>query len=200
MNKPESEVLAAQGSPGKGKWRRKRLLVNRRYQLKIALLAVSLVLALVVLLNFSLFSSAMRETEVALSIAPQFENYLKAQDRAQFMLILLASLIFVIGVFLVSLLETHKTAGAAVNIGNRMQEIRTGNYRARVQLRKDDHLAELERAFNGMAESLGDQAWQEIVILEQLAARLEEAGSQHVPEDIPATVRKLAATRRRSVG
>ena len=200
MNKTEPEVLAAQGSPGRVKRRRKRFLVHRRYQLKMALLAVSLVLALVVLLNFSLFSSAIRETEAAMSIAPQFEDYLKAQDRAQFLLILLASLIFVVGVFLVSLLETHKTAGAAVNIGNRMEEIRTGNYRARVQLRKDDHLMDLERAFNGMAESLGDQAWQEIVILEQLAARLEEAGSQHVPEDIPATVRQLAATRRRSVG
>lgn len=200
MNKPNSEAVPVQGRPGKPKWRRKRFLVDRRYQFKMALLAVSLVLALVVLLNFSLFSSAMRETEAAMSIAPQFEDYLKAQDRAQFLLILLASLIFVVGVFLVSLLETHKTAGAAVNIGNRMDEIRAGNLKARVKLRKDDHLVELERGFNDMAEALGDQAWEEIAVLEKLAAELEDAQGKTVPQELPAAVRKLAKMKRRSVG
>ena len=200
MSKSNSQVLAAEAQSGRAKWRRKRFLVNRRYQLKIALLAVALVLAVLVLLNFSLFSTAMRETEAAMSIAPQFEEYLKAQDKAQFLLILLASLIFVVGVFLVSLLETHKTAGAAVNIRNRMDEVRSGNYRVRVHLRKGDHLEELEDAFNRMAAALGDQAWQEIVVLEQLASRLEEAGDRPVPDEIPATVRRLAETRRRAVG
>ena len=200
MNKPISEALPAQSRAGKAKWRRKRFLVNRRYQIKMAFLAVSLVLALVVLLNFSLFSSAVRETEAAMSVAPQFEDYLKAQDRAQFLLILLASLIFVVGVFLVSLLETHKTAGAAVNIGNRMAEIRCGNYKARVKLRRGDHLEELERAFNDMAEALCDQTWEEIAILEQLAGSLEDASGKPVPENVSETVRRLAEARRRSVG
>ncbi len=200
MKKTDSAVLSAPASSKRPKWRRKRFLVNRRYQLKMALLAVALVVAVVVLLNFSLFSSAMRETETTLSIAPQFEEYLRAQDRAQFLLILLASLIFVIGVFLVSLLETHKTAGAAVNIRNRMDEIRTGNYRARVNLRKGDHLEDLEHSFNGMAEALGDQAWQEIEILERLASRLEEAQERPVPTEITLEIRRLAEARRRAVG
>ena len=199
MNKPHSQALPAQTAKKGPRWRRKRFLVQRRYQLKMALLAVALVLALVVLLNFSLFSSAMRETETALSIAPQFEEYLKAQDRAQFLLILLASLIFIVGVFLVSLLETHKTAGAAVNIRNRMDELRAGNYGARVRLRKDDHLKDLEQSFNDMAESLSDQAWRDIMVLERLADGLEQAGDRPVAPELAEEARRLAQARRKSV-
>jgi len=200
MDKRNAEALTARTQPHRGKWRRKRFLVNRRYQLTMAFLAVALVLAVVILLNFSLFSSTMRETEAALSIAPQFEEYLKAQDRAQFLLILLASIVFIIGVFLVSLLETHKTAGAALNIRNRLDEIRTGNYRARVRLRKGDHLLELEDSFNRMAEALGDQTLQEIAILEQLAARMEQARDRPVPQEIAMEIRRLAETKRQEVG
>ena len=82
MNKQTSESLPVRTIPQGKKWRRRRFLVDRRYQLTMAFLAVALVLALVILLNFSLFTSAIRETEEALSIAPEFEEYLRAQDRA----------------------------------------------------------------------------------------------------------------------
>ena len=199
MNKRNSEVLPVRARPSWRKWRRRRFLVKRSYQLKISLLVVAVVLTLVVLLNFSLITSAVQDTEATLSIAPEFEEYLKAQDRAQFLLILLASLIFVIGVFLVSLLETHKTAGAAVNIRNRLDEVRAGNLEARAKLRKGDNLMELEQAFNRMAEALGDRNWQEIEILERLAASLEQRQDRPAPPEIAAEIRRLAEVRRQAV-
>ncbi len=199
MNKRNAKVLPSSARPSRGKWRRRRFLVQRSYQLKVALLAVAMVLTLVVLLNFSLISTAVRDTEATLSVAPEFEEYLKAQDRAQFLLILLASLIFVIGVFLVSILETHKTAGAAVNIRNRLDDIRAGNLEARAKLRKGDNLTELEQAFNRMAETLGDRNWREIEILERLAANLDQGEDRPAPPETTAEIRRLAAAKRQEV-
>jgi nitrogen fixation/metabolism regulation signal transduction histidine kinase len=179
--------------------RRRRFLVNRRYQFKVAILTVSMMLVLLVLLNFSILSNSMKETEDAMAIAPEFEEYLHGQDRVQFMLILLASLVFMVGVFLVSLLETHKTAGAAVNISNRLEEVRKGSLAARVKLRKDDNLQDLEPAFNQMAEALATRAWEEIEILEKLAARLDEAKSLESDKHIAGELKKLAREKRQSV-
>ena len=199
MNKRNAKILPSSAHPSQGKWRRRRFLVQRGYQLKVALLAVAMVLTLVVLLNFSLISTAVRNTEATLSVAPEFEEYLKAQDRAQFLLILLASLIFVIGVFLVSILETHKTAGAAVNIRNRLDDIGAGNLEARAKLRKGDNLKELEQAFNRMAETLVDRNWREIEILERLAAGLDQGEDRPAPPETTAEIRRLAAAKRQEV-
>jgi nitrogen fixation/metabolism regulation signal transduction histidine kinase len=198
MNKSKSASVAAEAPKKRPAGRRRRFLVNKRYQFKVAILTVSMMLVLLVLLNFSLLSNSMQETESAMAIAPEFEEYLHSQDRVQFLLVLLASLVFMVGVFLVSLLETHKTAGAAVNVSNRLEEVRKGSLAARVKLRKDDNLQELEPAFNQMTEALANRAWKEIEILENLAIRLDEVKGVESPGDVAEELKELAREKRQA--
>ena len=200
MSEQKTESVAGIEPRKRSKGRRRRFLVNRRYQFKVALLTVSMMLVLLVLLNFSLLTSSMKDTEAALSVAPEFKEYMQGQDQVQFTLVLLASLVFMVGVFLVSLLESHKTAGAAVNICNRMEEIRRGTFSARVRLRKDDNLKEIEPVFNRMAETLAERAWNDVELLERMAERLQQAKDLETVAAISTDFQEEAARRRQALG
>jgi HAMP domain-containing protein len=51
-------------------------------------------------------------------------------------------------------MESHRTAGAAFAIRRTVDQLRLGDRGARVRLRRGDHLQELARAVNELAESL----------------------------------------------
>ena len=158
--------------------RRRRFLINERYQLRVALLGLGLVTLILVPLNLSFYFN-IATTPETLAAAPELREYLKAQDQAQFQLVLVASLVFLLGYFVVSILETHRTAGAAFNIARHMEAIENGHYGATLKLRKGDNLHELEAAFNRMAQALTDRTVQEIKELEALANHADnEAASQ----------------------
>ena len=171
MNRQTSDSAAStsQGLLGQ----RRSFLVNRRYQLRASLLTAAVVLVLLVLLNLAIYASTMRSAEQILTDAPELAALIKAQDRAQLYLILLASFVYLIGVFLVTVLETHRTAGAAYNLEARLGEVRRGRYDSRLTLRRGDNLAELEDAFNEMVEALRQRTWDDIENLVQIA---NEAG------------------------
>jgi methyl-accepting chemotaxis protein len=183
---------ASQGILG----RRRRFLVARRTQLRASLLTAVVVLALLLLLNVSLHASRSAKTAAIVAEAPELAAVLQSQDRLELTLIALASALFLAGAFLVTILETHKTAGAAVNLARRMDEVRSGRYGVTVRLRKDDNLRELERAFNDMARALQQRSWESADDLELLAA---EAGRLDSPgaDDLAARLRELADEERR---
>ena len=137
---------------------RRSFLVDRRYQVRAGLLAVGVVLILLLVVNLTLHSARVKSSEAALASAPALTEWIQAQDRWERNLALVASLVFLVGVFTVSILETHKTAGAAHNLRLRLGEIAVGRYDARLRLRKGDNLIELEGAFNEMATALTDRA------------------------------------------
>ncbi len=153
---------------------RRIFLINKRYQIKASVLTATVVLILLVFINLLLYSASVRSSAEIVAQAPEFADVIRAQDQAQFYLILLASGVFLVGVFIVSILETHKTAGAAYNLGRRMAELRDGNYRTSLNLRKGDHLIELETSFNDLANALRQRTEMDAIELEAIAAGCQD--------------------------
>lgn len=178
---PSAPARAASGEPIPTQvlFRRRRFLVHRRYQLRVTLLVVGTTLLLLLLLNLSLLASNHRSTSAALEVAPELRSYFEAQDRFQLALILLGSAAFLAGVFLLSILETHRTAGAAFSICRGIEELAGGDCRARVRLRRGDNLKEIGEAVNRLAGSLAQRTRDEAERLEEISAR---AGSLTSPE------------------
>jgi len=166
--------------------RRRRILVNPRYQFRSGILAAVVVFTLLLLLNVSLFYSSVESGRTLLDLAPELERYIRAQERVQLDLILLGSVVFLVGVFLISFIESHRTAGAALNLGRRLRDIQTGHYYSRLSLRRRDGLREVQDAFNNMARALTDRTWEEIETLKDIGDRVGE-----LPDD---NARALAST------
>jgi len=176
--------------------RRRSFLVNRRYQLRTAALVGTVVLVLLVFLNLSIYSSGLSESERIARESPELAAFVKAQDRTLVFLVVLGSMVFLVGVFLVSVLETHKTAGACVNLARRLDDIRDGRYDTTLRLRRDDHLVELEPVFNRMARAMQQRTWEEIEALEDLASRIERADPALDPAGIAVEIRGIAGRKR----
>ena len=172
---------------------RRSFLINRRYQLKASILTASVVLILLVFINLLLYSASTRSSARILADSPELEAIILAQDRMELVLIVLASLVFLAGFFMVSVLETHKTAGAAYNLIRRLGEIEGGRYTTALRLRKGDNLAELEPAFNRMARALRDRAWEDVETLRQLADESERGGAPAA--ELATRLRELADRR-----
>ena len=64
-------------------------------------------------------------------------------DRAEFVLILAASVVFLAGVFVMTIVETYQTSGAAIAIARHFRNVRDGRYDTRLRLRDSDNLQEL---------------------------------------------------------
>lgn len=186
-------------SPGTLLGHRRSFLVNTRYQLRASLLTATVVLVLLVFLNLILYATTMSSAERILVDAPELASVIKAQDRVQLSLIILASFVYLAGVVLVTVLETHRTAGAAYNLGKRLIQIQNGHYAARLTLRKGDNLRELEDAFNAMGRALADRTWDEIETLSQLALDAEKSSDPAGGRALAARLREIAEEKRRLV-
>ncbi len=176
--------------------RRRRFVVDPRYQFRASLMMGALVLVLLALLNVSLFVADVQGRRAALAAAPELGDLLRSQDRLELALVAAISVVFLIGVVVVGLLETHRTAGAAFVLRRGLGDVAEGRFAIRLKLRKGDNLQALAEAFNHAASSLHERTLAEIEELERLA---ERAGSLGRPEalEIAAGLRTLAAAKRR---
>jgi methyl-accepting chemotaxis protein len=159
--------------------RRRSFVIDKRHQLRAGLLTATVALVLLVFVNLVLYSTSLSRSADLPRAAPELAEVLRAQGRVELFLVILASVVFLIGVFVISILETHRTAGAAFNAGQRLRDIASGRYNARLKLRRGDNLRELEEAFNRMGHALRNRTRDDIETLDRLAARagaLERSG------------------------
>jgi methyl-accepting chemotaxis protein len=84
----------------------------------------------------------------------------------------IGSLVLLVGVFAVTIFETHRTAGAAIGITRRLRQVAEGNLDARLALRRGDSLRDLEEPFNDMVSALRDRAVSQADELDRLAAQI----------------------------
>ena len=135
-------------------WRRRQFVVDARYQLRSGMLVGAVAIVLLVLLNASLIlPQRAASATVATAVAPGRAPF-GAPDRSSFALLLMGSAVFLGGVVVVGLLESHRTAGAAFAIRRVVDGIRDGESQVRVQLRRGDHLQDLARSINQLAETI----------------------------------------------
>jgi hypothetical protein len=172
---------------------RRHFLVDKRSQLRACFMATSVTLVLLVLLNLSLHSARSQGTAAVLAKSPELEALLAEHNRWEFQLGLAASFVFLAAVFGVTMLETHRTAGAALNLTRQLHRIGAGRLAVRRVLRKGANLRDVEQAFNGMAQALRDRTAEDTEALENLASTAAEIGTPLEARELADKLRGLAA-------
>lgn len=154
MPEPRPDNATSAGTaPGGGfiGWRRRRYVVDARYQMRAGVLVGAVALVLLVLLNASLIlQDRAADATAALVVRP----LLAQQDGLSWALLFVGSAVFLGGVFLVGVLESHRTAGAAYAIRRAVDAIRDRRPETRVRLRRGDHLQDLAASVNQLAETI----------------------------------------------
>jgi hypothetical protein len=152
--KPTSgDVIPATAAPHGGPfdWRRRQFVVDARYQLRAGVLVGMITLVLLVLLSAALIVPNRRTAGPAETASRPLSA---GQDPTSWALVLLGSTVLLGGVIVLSVLESHRTAGAAYAIRRAVDAIRDGRSEIRIRLRQGDHLQELARAINQLAETI----------------------------------------------
>jgi len=184
--------------------RRRRVLVDARYQLKTAHYGVTGMAFLVGLMGLILHQAGARSSREILPAAPFLEGSLRSMNLTLFSLLLFWGMLFIAVVFVFWVLESRRSAGPILNVRRRMEEIRSGSLSARVILRRHDHFPHLAESFNAMAGALRARTEGDLATLGRLSSQVsdllrEEAlGNREGVRRIAASLREsLEDTRRR---
>jgi len=154
--------------------RRRRLLVHRGYQLKSASKSVLGSGALVALLAFVLYKVNLEASADLQQMAPFMQAGLRRWDNITMLSLCIGGVVFLAGVFLLELMETHRTAGVILNLRRRLDELRRGRLSAFLKLRRHDSFRELEGAFNDTAAALRTRAEGDMAALGRLSSLTRE--------------------------
>jgi len=177
---------------------RRQYLVNPRRQLRAALLVVVVTSVPIVILNFTLGYVRVLEREAIFQKVPaEVERKVWLSDRDEALLFAAASLIYLLGVFAITVVDTHQTSGAALGVARHLRSIRDGRYATRLGLRNSDNLQELTEPFNQMAIALQARA---IRLSEALADVAGRASALEGGASIAEELRGLADAESRHAG
>jgi len=183
-----------------GLGKRRTFLVDRRSQLRSATVAAVVVTVVLVVLLVSLHASRERATDALVAQVPTLAETLAAQNRVELMLQIAGAVVFLVMVVSVTVLETHKTAGAAFNLSRQMGRIRDGEYITRVTLRKGDNLQLLAHAFNEMSIELDERLWQDVELFDSLARQVQTISGPDEAHRLAEALNAEAERRRRMAG
>jgi len=178
---------------------RRQFLVNKPRQLRTAMLIAMLVLILLVFVNVIFHALRTTETNTIVASAPSLREVMDDYDRNEMLLVILASVVVLAGVFVVTIIETHRTAGAAFNISRQLGRIADGNLDVELRLRKGDNLQEIQTPFNAMVATLRDQAADEVSVLTRLADRVDGFGNVEGAAEVSSELRMLVDTHRQRI-
>jgi methyl-accepting chemotaxis protein len=181
----EGSVRGPQENGSRPRFRRRRFLVDPGHQVRVGIAAVGITLVLLLLLDASLLVGGRAGSDTGTGDLGGMETVLVAAG----------SLVFVAGVFIVSILETHRTAGAARSLRATMDRFREGDLEVRARLRRGDHLQEVAAAFNALAGTLHEKSRAETARLEAIASRLATD-----PGEAERLLREFLEERRRATG
>ncbi len=148
--------------------RRRNYIVDPAYQIRTAAIAV-VGMAFVVGVAAGLLHLLQREHRIAVLGEPATRS--SSPGWALFLVVAGAAL--VAAVFVIEILETHKTAGVVLRLIRGLHRIEGGAWGSRITLRKQDNFRELEVAFNDAARALCARTEEEIRMLDRLMARLD---------------------------
>lgn len=176
--------------------RRRTLVVDARYQLRVACTAAGLMLGAALLFAGAIHLEIARLHEVVSVHDPNIARAL--QDRVSIDLVVMA----VLGVglaaaaLLVALVETHRVAGPAYSLRRALARLRSGDYATPVRLRRGDRLGTLAESVEELREVLAAATAAEADLLEALAERIEAAKGEEEAASLGAELRDHAARKR----
>ena len=163
--------------------RRRRFVIDSAYQIRTAVVAI---LGMVFLLAFAavLFYVVGVENAVLLAQKKGPAGRFASGDARSVLYLVATGIIFVAAVFLIEILETHKTAGVVHKVIRGLRDVETGRWGTRVALRRSDNFKELQEAFNAAGRTLRDRVEEDLHGLQgiesrvRLAAREFESGNR----------------------
>ena len=178
--------------------RRRRVLVDARYQLKTALYGVTGMAFLVGLMSLILHQAGARSSREILPAAPFLEGSLRSMNLTLLFLLLFWGTLFIAAVFVFWVLEARRTAGPILNVRRRLEELRSGRLSARVTLRRHDHFPRLAESFNEMAGALRARTEGDLATLGRLTGQVSELLREEALGNREG-VRRIAASLRESL-
>jgi methyl-accepting chemotaxis protein len=179
-------------------FRRRHFLIDRRYQLKAGLLNALAVMLLLVFINLVWYAISVKTISGLTVQAPELAQQLASQHRTLYYTILLVACAALVGVILVSILETHRTAGAAYNLEQRLREVEQGRLDIRVTLRKNDNLKPLGAALERTCNALQQRARSEAETLDRLADEIRRINDPGGARQIATRLAQLADEKRQA--
>jgi hypothetical protein len=152
--------------------RRRNYLIDPAYQLRTAIVAV---LGMTFVVGVAAGLLHLLRTE---RVAPLLEEVPLvarglASDTRWAVFLVVAGVVLVGAVFVIEILETHKTAGVVLRVSRGLHGLRTGSWGTLIALRKYDNFRELEEAFNCTARALCSRAEDDLRNFATLEERLD---------------------------
>ena len=188
--------------PGASNWRpghpnrRRRFIVDKRAQLHSVALVGLLTVGLLVPVNLSLHVIRSWTTAEIATDAPQAAFKLDEQNRVERQRVLLGSVILLLAVLALTILRTHKTAGAAFKIRKSIAQLHAGKYGFKSVLRLDDRLPKLEQALNELSCVLLERSNRIVTELEHVASAADRISSPVESHEVGEMLRQMAAKER----
>ncbi len=158
--------------------RRRTYLVDAGFQMRSAIVAV---LGMIFLVVFSIVLFRLLGAETARELArkaPLLANGAPAGDDRTVLTLIAVGILFVAAVFVIEILETHKTAGVVLKVTRGLRDIQAGLWGSRVSLRKHDNFKEMEEAFNAATRALRERVEDDLHGLQALEAQIRLAGRE----------------------
>jgi methyl-accepting chemotaxis protein len=185
---------AATTPPVRPRVYRRQYLVDRKRQLRTVVLTAGVTIFLLAIVNIAFGVMRASQSMVLSTAAPQLRPVLEQQDASFATTLLVISAIFVAGVSIITIAETHRTAGAIYAVKQRLDRVRDGGLKVNLNLRKRDTLRDLMAPFNEMVASLRDRVLADADELDRLADEASSATAD--PAALAARLRELADGKR----
>ncbi|MDH3215801.1 MAG: HAMP domain-containing protein [Candidatus Krumholzibacteria bacterium] len=137
--------------------RRRKIVVDRQFQVRATLIGMIYIVAVAVCLSLPLVNT-MRSIGVLLEGRSQDLVTFYRTQQTYTILSLALFFVGILGAWTVFMLwRTHKIAGPLVKITRHVHQFATGNFTERIRLREKDQLQALANTLNDMASSLEER-------------------------------------------
>jgi len=183
----ESAAHEPSGKPNHDSWpwyRRKQYLIDPRGQLLATAKVAGVVFILLALVNLVYYLWSDIETRAIVASNPQLAAEMAEIDLRTTLVFATISMVVLVFVVIRAIMLTHRTAGAAFNIGRCLGRVASGDYGTELRVRRKDNLRQLQEPFDRMMESLRERAADDQAALLSLAEKIEELGHAELAREV----------------
>jgi hypothetical protein len=190
LNKEESPMSPDTPAPAGAKpYKRHILIINKAFQYKFVSVVMGCVAFAVAIIAVDMFTS-LGNYVVGVDVAPDPA----AVYRDSWIALAVKVIVYMTGVFVVSLSVSHKIAGPVYRFEKSCEAVALGNLAYRAFIRKGDEWEGFRESFNGMVEALQKKAADDVARAQAAKKLLEEmAADGALPEGARAKARQALA-------
>jgi methyl-accepting chemotaxis protein len=144
-------------------YKRARILINRKFQLKFAFFVCSWIFALSMvypIIIYNIFEYFLRIFSTGQHLTLTVDR-VKIIENQILMVLGVVQLLFLGVTFILTIFLSHRIAGPVYKLRRALDEVSGGNFDQRLTFRKNDHFLELQDTFNDMIQRLSVRKWKD---------------------------------------